>query len=161
LQAVLPLLISLALVAKAVATPAYPLKRSANGRYVVDSKNVPFLIIGDAPHSILANLNKADATTYLTNRGNNGFNALWIELLCDSYTGGVGTEGSLNYGHDVNGNNPFTSTLTDGYYDLTAPNPAYWSHVEVSIRRQSTQSTTQATRLRCWIRTQNYCRVAG
>src|SRR5262245_16605696 len=96
LHLVSPLLISLALVAEAAATPAYPLKRSANGRYVVDSNNVPFLIIGDAPHSILANLNNADATTYLTNRRGNGFNALWIELLCDSYTGGAGTEGSPN-----------------------------------------------------------------
>src|ERR1700758_953128 len=91
------LIISLALVAKAMATPTYPLKPSANGRYIVDSNNVPFLIIGDAPHSILANLNNADAATYLANRGRNGFNALWIELLCDSYTGGAGTEGSPNY----------------------------------------------------------------
>src|SRR4029077_18424224 len=66
LRAIFPLLISLALVAKAAATPAYPRHPSANVRYVVDSNNVPFLIIGDAPHSILANLNNADATTYLT-----------------------------------------------------------------------------------------------
>jgi len=138
LQAVIPLLISLTLVAKAMATPAYPLKPSANGRYVVDRNNVPFLIIGDAPHSILANLNNADATTYLTNRGNNGFNALRIELLCDSYTGGAGTEGSPNYGHDVNGNNPFTSTLTGGYYDLTTPNPAYWSHLDYVVQTAAT-----------------------
>ena len=138
LQAVFPLLTSLALVAKAAATPAYPLKPSANDRYVVDSNNVPFLIIGDAPHSILANLNNADATTYLTNRGSNGFNALWIELLCDSYTGGAGTEASSNYGHDVNGNNPFTSTLTGGYYDLTTPNPAYWSHVDYIVQTAAT-----------------------
>ena len=123
-RAVLLLLITLVLIAKAAATPAYPLKPSANGRYVVDSNNVPFLIIGDAPHSILANLNNADAATYLTDRGSNGFNALWIELLCDSYVGGLGTEGSSNYGRDINGNNPFMSTLTDGYYDLTTPNPA-------------------------------------
>ena len=132
------MLISLALVAKAMATPAYPLRPSANGRYVVDSNNVPFLIIGDAPHSILANLNNADAATYLANRGRNGFNALWIELLCDSYTGGVDTEGSLNYGHDVNGNNPFTSTLTGGYYDLTTPSPAYWSHVDYIVLTAAT-----------------------
>jgi hypothetical protein len=68
-RAVLLPLITLALIAKAAATPAYPLKPSANGRYVVDSNNVPFLIIGDAPHSILANLNNADAATYLANRG--------------------------------------------------------------------------------------------
>jgi hypothetical protein len=124
-------------------TPAYPLKPSANGRYVVDRNNVPLLIIGDAPHSILANLNNANATTYLTNRGNNGFNALWIELLCDSYTGGAGTEGSPNYGHDVNGNNPFTRTLTGGYYDLTTPNPAYWSHVDYIVQ------TAAANGLQC------------
>src|SRR6266481_5606962 len=106
LQTIFPLVIALALIAQAAATPAYPLRPSANGRYVIDSNNVPFLIIGDAPHSILANLNNADATTYLTDRGNRGFNALWIELLCDSYTFGYGTEGETqNYGRDVNGNN--------------------------------------------------------
>ena len=35
----------------------YPLRPSANGRYMLDASNAPFLIIGDAPHSILANLN--------------------------------------------------------------------------------------------------------
>ena len=138
LQLASPLLISLALVAEAATAPAYPLKASANGRYVVDSNNIPFLIIGDAPHSILAKLNNADATTYLTDRGSNGFNALWIELLCDSYTGGAATEGSANYGHDVNGNNPFRRTLTGGYYDLTTPDPAYWSHVDYIVQTAAT-----------------------
>src|SRR5207249_1739704 len=129
------------------ATPAtssvYPLRPSANGRYMLDASNAPFLIIGDAPHSILANLNNADAATYVTNRGSNGFNALWIELLCDDYTGGRGGEGSPNYGRDVNGNNPFTRTLTGGYYDLTTPNPAYWSHVDYIVQ------TAAASGLQC------------
>ena len=73
----------------------------------------PFLIIGDAPHSILAKLNNSDAVTYLTDRGQRGFNALWIELLCDSYTFGFGNEGTPNYGRDVNGNNPFSATLQE------------------------------------------------
>jgi hypothetical protein len=68
-RVIFSLLISLSLVAKAAATPAYPLRPSANGRYVVDSNNVPVLIIGDAPHSILAKLNNADANTYLADRG--------------------------------------------------------------------------------------------
>src|SRR5438067_2786625 len=144
LEAIVPSLIFLVFVARAAAaTPAYPLKPSANGRYLVDRSNVPFLIIGDAPHSILANLNNEDATRYLTNRGSNGFNALWIELLCDSYTRGAGTEGSPNYGRDVNGNNPFTSTLPGGYYDLTMPNPAYWSHVDYIVQ------TAAANGLQC------------
>ena len=113
----------------------YPLRPSANGRYIVDASNAPFLIIGDAPHSILAKLNNSDAVTYLTDRGQRGFNALWIELLCDSYTFGFGDEGTPNYGRDVNGNNPFTATLAGGYYDLTTPNEAYWSHVDFIVQQ--------------------------
>src|SRR5438067_12395555 len=90
LEAIVPSLIFLVRVARAAATaPAYPLKASANGRYAVDNNNVPFLIIGDAPHSILANLNNADATGYLTNRGTNGFNRLLTEPLCGGCTGSV------------------------------------------------------------------------
>ena len=135
LQTIFSLVVSLALVAKAAATPAYPLRPSANHRYVIDGNNVPFLIIGDAPHSILANLNNSDAAKYLTDRGQRGFNALWIELLCDSYTFGYGNEGEANYGRDVNSNNPFTSTLGGGFYDLTTPNEAYWSHVDYIVQQ--------------------------
>ena len=104
-------------------------------KYMLDASNAPFLIIGDAPHSILANLNNSDAVTYLTDRGQRGFNALWIELLCDSYTFGYGNEGAPNYGRDFNGNNPFTATLAGGYYDLTTPNEAYWSHVDFIVQQ--------------------------
>jgi len=116
-------------------TSVYPLHPSANGRYMLDASNAPFLIIGDAPHSILANLSNSDAATYLTNRGQRGFNALWIELLCNGYTFGYGTEGTPNYGRDVNGNNPFTSTLGGGFYDLTTPNEVYWSHVDYIVQQ--------------------------
>src|SRR5437773_5481103 len=108
----------------------YPLKPSANGRYMLDASNAPFLIIGDAPHSVITNLSNSDAATYLANRGNTGFNTLWIELLCDSYTFGYGNEGTPNYGRDVNGNNPFTARLAGGYYDRRGLKPKprrFWS----------------------------------
>src|SRR5437763_14933615 len=89
----------------------YPLHPSANGRYMLDASNAPFLIIGDAPHSILAKLNNSDVATYLTNRGQRGFNALWIELLCNSYTFGYGNEGTANYRRDGNGDNPVTTNM--------------------------------------------------
>jgi hypothetical protein len=123
------------LTATPLTSSVYPLHPSANGRYMLDASNAPFLIIGDAPHSILANLSNSDAVTYLTDRGQRGFNALWIELLCDSYTFGYGNEGTPNYGRDVNGNNPFTATLAGGYYDLTTPNEAYWSHVDYIVQQ--------------------------
>src|SRR5215510_7048783 len=145
LRAVFPLLISLALVATATSTPlssAYPLRPSVNGRYMLDANNAPFLIIGDSPHSILANLSNSDAVTYLTDRGQRGFNALWIELLCDDPFG-YGNEGDPNYGRDFNGNNPFLSTLPGGYYNLTTPNEAYWSHVDFIVQ------TAAANGLQC------------
>jgi hypothetical protein len=129
--------------ATAATSSVYPLHPSANGRYMLDASNAPFLIIGDAPHSILAKLNNSDAATYLTDRGQRGFNALWIELLCDSYTFGYGNEGTPNYGRDINGNNPFTATLAGGYYDLTTPNEAYWSHVDFIVQ------TAAANGLQC------------
>jgi hypothetical protein len=129
--------------ATAATSSVYPLHPSANGRYMLDASNAPFLIIGDAPHSILAKLNNSDAVTYLTDRVQRGFNALWIELLCDGYTFGYGNEGTPNYGRDVNGNNPFTATLAGGYYDLTTPNEAYWSHVDFIVQ------TAAANGLQC------------
>ena len=33
--------------------PVYPLKASANNRYLVDQNNVPFMIVGDSPHSLI------------------------------------------------------------------------------------------------------------
>src|SRR6476660_7624328 len=124
-----------ALPATSPTSSVYPLRPSANGRYMLDASNAPFLIIGDAPHSILANLTNSDAATYLTDRGQRGFNALWIELLCDDYTFGFGAEGTANYGRNVNGDNPFTATLGGGFYDLTTPNEAYWSHVDFIVQQ--------------------------
>ena len=72
-----------------------------------------------------------------------GFNTLWIELLCDSYTFGYGNGGTVNYGRDINGNNPFVSTLSGGYYDLTTPNNAYRSHVDYIVQ------TAAANGLQC------------
>lgn len=118
---------------------AYPTKLSSTGRYLVDATGSPFLIVGDAPHSLLCTLNSSDAVTYLQARGlTNGVNTIWVELLCDSYTGGVGNEGDANYGRNLAGDNPFTSTLSGGKYDLTKSNEAYWSHVDFIIKAAAT-----------------------
>jgi len=108
----------------------YPLAPSSDGRYYVDKNNNPFLIIGDAPHSILANANNADVTNYMQQRGAQGYNALWIELGMDAHIFATGNEGTANYGHDINGNNPFTTYLPGTLYDLTTPNEPYWAHVD-------------------------------
>src|SRR5271170_7974957 len=47
---------------------AFPLKASANRRYLVNQNNVPFLIMGDSPQSMMANLSTAQMTTYTADR---------------------------------------------------------------------------------------------
>jgi hypothetical protein len=98
---------------------AYPVKVSANNRYLVDQNNVPFLIAGDAPQSLMVNISEADADAYFADRASHGFNSLWINLLCADYTGGR-TDAST-----FDGILPWT---TAG--DLSTPNEVYFSHCD-------------------------------
>jgi len=99
-----------------VPLPAFPLKPSANNRYLVDQSNKPFLIIGDAPQAMVGNLTLAQAKHFMDNRAQYGVNALWVNLLCDSYTA-CNADGTT-----FDGIAPFT---TPG--DLSTPNAAYFN----------------------------------
>ena len=101
----------------------YPLKVSRNGRYLVDQRNVPFMIVGDSPQPMIGNLSLEDAAAYLANREAAGFNALWVHLLC------VQSVGCREDGTTYDGIQPFT---TPG--DLSTPNPAYFERVDAMIR---------------------------
>ena len=119
------LLAWLAAVLPASAAPAYPLKASANGRYLVDSNGVPCLLTGDSPQALFVKLTEAEAGAFLTNRAALGFNTLWVNLLCTTNNGG------LFGGLTTNGIAPFTNTIAGTeHYDLTAPNEAYFAHVD-------------------------------
>jgi hypothetical protein len=101
----------------------YPLKRSKDGRHLVDQRNLPFLIMGDSPQALIANLSEADAASYFATRQAQGFNTVWINVLCNTYTG-CRADGST-----YDGILPFT---TPG--DLSTPNPAYFRRVDDMIR---------------------------
>src|SRR6476646_415790 len=66
---------------------AFPLKPSKNRRYLVDQRNTPFLVVGDSPQAMIGNLSVPDAASFIADRKAAGFNALWVNLLCASYTG--------------------------------------------------------------------------
>jgi hypothetical protein len=123
-QAICSMLLALVLASQAMAAPAYPLQKSANGRYLVDQNNVPYLITGDSPQALIVNLSTTDAQMFLTDRAANGFNTVWINLLCNTYTGGNAN------GSTFDGILPFTNALATGSYDLTAPNEAYFARVD-------------------------------
>lgn len=108
----------------------YPLKvSSSNPRILVDQRNVPFLMVGDSPHSLVVNLSEADAMQYLADRSKRGFNSLWVEVLCNPYTGGRPNASTIG------GIVPFTNTVSGTTnYDLTAPNPAYFALVDRIVK---------------------------
>jgi hypothetical protein len=105
-----------------LAAPVFPLKPSANNRYLVDQNNVPFLMIGDAPQAMVGNLSVAQAKFFIKNRAKYGVNALWVNLLCDSYTA-CNSDGTT-----FDGIAPFT---TAG--DLLTPNPAYFDRAAAMV----------------------------
>jgi uncharacterized repeat protein (TIGR01451 family) len=109
-------------------SPVYPVKiSSSNPRILVDQNNIPFLMTGDSPQSLIANLSFTNAAYYVADRATNGFNTLLIDAICTTYTFGR-PNASL-----VDGTLPFTNTIAGGYYDLTTPNPAYFSYVDKVI----------------------------
>jgi hypothetical protein len=102
--------------------PVYPIKVGANGRYLVDQNNVPFMIVGDSPQALIARLSEAQAAAYFADRQALGFNAAWINVLCNSYTGGNPD------GTTFDGIAPFTRPG-----DLSTPNPDYFKRVGTMI----------------------------
>ena len=99
--------------------PAFPLVVSANGRYLQDQNSVPFLILGESPQAMIGDLSEADAELFLRNRRSYGFNTVWINLLCASYTGCKAD------GTTFDGIAPFTAAN-----DLSTPNEAYFARAD-------------------------------
>jgi hypothetical protein len=64
----------------------FPLKVSANGRYLQTAAGSPFLMVGDSPQSLIGDNSVSTANSFLDDRAAHGFNTVWMNLLCDSYT---------------------------------------------------------------------------
>jgi len=102
---------------------AYPLKVSASGRHLVDQNDRPFLITGDSPQALMVNLSEAEADAFFADRQAAGFNVVWINLLCATYTGGRAD------GSTYDGIVPFTTPD-----DLSTPNESYFARVDDMLR---------------------------
>ena len=110
---------------RAVASPVYPLKQSADGRYLVDQNNLPVMIMGDSPQALVVNISEAEADGFFENRQARGFNTLWVNLLCATYTGGRADASTSDGIVPFLGNIPATSS-----YDLSKTNEIYFAHVD-------------------------------
>ena len=100
-----------------------PLHVDPTGRYLVDQSGKPFLITGDSPQALIGDLTDSDAALFFSTRRAQGFNTVWINLLCNGYTG------CRQDGETWDGIPPFT---TPG--DLSTPNAAYFSRVDRMIQ---------------------------
>ena len=96
------------------AKPAFPLKLSANRRYLVDQRDKPFFILADTPWFI-QKLKIEDVRMLMDDRVAKGFNALFLELLDDSRIPS----------RDGYGNVAFETNT-----DITRPVEAYWRYAE-------------------------------
>jgi hypothetical protein len=101
---------------------AYPLKASANRRYLVDQENQPFLMVGDSPQALIGRLSVSDAAFYMKNGAGYGINTLWINLLCNG-----GTACNVD-GTSFDGIAPFSRPG-----DLSTPNPTYLQRADEMI----------------------------
>jgi hypothetical protein len=102
--------------------PVYPLKLSADRKYLVDQNNQPFFITGDAAWSLIAQLNNADAVIYLSDRASRGFNAVIVNLLEHQF--------ATKAPADINGDLPFAGTAFQ-----SAENEAYFAHADYIIQQ--------------------------
>jgi Protein of unknown function (DUF4038)/Putative collagen-binding domain of a collagenase len=114
-------------------SPAYPLKVSANRRYLIDQNNIPFLVVGDVPQAMVGMISTADAASFFDDRQSRGFNAMWIDVL----VAGPYYQESREDGATYDGILPFTGHLPGGndtaHYDLSKPNEAYFARVDQVI----------------------------
>lgn len=108
---------------------AFPLKASANHRYLVDSQGVPFLTMGDSPQSMIANLSPRSMTLYMADRRRHGFNSILVDALCTTYTGGNSS------GTAYDGTAPFLTGSDPSSYDLSTPNDAYFTELDALVKR--------------------------
>lgn len=64
-----------------VSAAVFPLKAAANGRFLVDQKDEPFLVVGDTAWSLIVQLGDDDVDRYLEDRQKRGFNSIIVNLI--------------------------------------------------------------------------------
>jgi hypothetical protein len=93
-------------------------------RYLVDKAGKPFLVLGDSPWSLIAELTRKDVDRYLADRKRRGFNTLLVNLLEHQFA----SKAPAN----AYGDAPFTRPG-----DFSTPNEAYFRHADWVLKRAS------------------------
>lgn len=126
------LILGLLIFVSVASAQTYPIKASANGRYLVDQNGEPFMLMADAAWGLMQNLTPTQMATYMSTRQAQGFNAIMVPI---TYAVN-GTPSSSGAAQD--GTQPFTTGTTYATYNLATPNSAYFAEVDAMINLAKT-----------------------
>ena len=97
---------------------------SSNRKYLLNTiTGKPVFVVGDDAFDLAVELDSSDVTSYLTDRANRGYNAVWVGAIDGPAGGGY----SANPPKNFYGYSPF-----DGP-DFTNEDPNYWANVDSVI----------------------------
>lgn len=103
------------------APPAFPLKLSANQRYLVDQNGTPFLINQASSWALIQAVPTSDAADYLDALKQKGFNTIMVSVISKAEA----AAGNPPYWQGVP---PFTTP-----WDYSTPNETYFAHADEII----------------------------
>jgi len=101
----------------------YPLRVSSNSRFLEDQSGAPFFLNADAAWSLIAQLTYDEASYYLANRVNRGFNGVLVNLIEHLFC--------TNAPNNIYNVPPFTGT------PFITPNEQYFAHCDSVISKAS------------------------
>src|ERR1700678_1772902 len=106
---------------------------SSNRKYLVNTiTGKPVFVVGDDAFDLAVMLDSSDVTSYLTDRANRGYNAVWVAAVDGPAGGGYSPNAPKNY----YGYSPF-----DGA-DFTNEDAHYWAYVDSVISEAQTLGIT-------------------
>ncbi len=117
-------------------TPVFPLKKSMNGRYLVDQNNMPFPILGRTAWFVISQ-SVEGYQAFINNTISHGYNSIEMHVLNHDPRGNhppFNGNGDIPFLKRLNGSNwdgslTYTDTSAQAP-DLTTPNEAYWRFVD-------------------------------
>lgn len=122
----------------------FPLQVSGNGRFLETAGGSPWLLVGDSPQSVMGNLSVSNAAAYFADRETQGFDAVWANLLCETYTA-CNSDGKAYNNATSTADNlaPFTSGTSQTTYSMGTGtcgdcNTAYFSQMHTEVAQANT-----------------------
>ena len=125
------LLFVTALLGSAPAAPVFPVKYSANNRYLVDQNGTPFPIMGRTAWCLTA-LSAGDSHTFIDDTAARGYSAVELQAVTHDPRGDnppFNGNGDLPFLKRLDGT-AWNGSLSGSAPDFTTPNEAYWSFVD-------------------------------